>query len=168
MEFQISLFQVFVAFFLPLVSFVATRKSRAGNLTRRLIPGPRKLPLIGNLHQIAVSDLLHRTLRDLANKHGPIMHLQLGQVSTVVVSSPEMAMEIMKTHDLVFAYRPFLVVAMITTYGCTNIAFSPLGNYWRHLRKICTEELLSAARVDSFGSIREEEVLNLVETIKTN
>ncbi|KAL4324301.1 hypothetical protein GQ457_11G012520 [Hibiscus cannabinus] len=164
MEFQISLFQVFVALFLPLVLFVSTRKSRAG----RLIPGPRKLPLIGNLHQVAVSDLLHRTLRDLANKHGPIMHLQLGQVSTVVVSSPEMAMEIMKTHDLVFAYRPFLVAAMITTYECTNIAFSPLGNYWRHLRKICTEELLSAARVDSFRSIREEEVLNLVKMIKSD
>ncbi|MBA0752307.1 hypothetical protein Gogos_001150, partial [Gossypium gossypioides] len=130
--------------------------------------GPRKLPLIGNLHQLAGPGLLHRTLRDLATKHGPIMHLQLGQVSTVVVSSAEMAKEIMKTHDIVFANRPFLVVAMITTYECTDIAFSPYGNYWRHLRKICTEELLSAARVNSFQSIREEEVLNLIETIKSN
>ncbi|KAK8542620.1 hypothetical protein V6N12_015209 [Hibiscus sabdariffa] len=166
MDFQVSLFQVLITFFLVL--FMTIRISKARNSAPKLVPGPWKLPLIGNLHQLAGSDLPHRTLRDLANKHGPIMHLQLGQVPTVVVSSPEIAKEIMKTHDLVFAYRPSLVVSMITTYGCTDIAFSPLGNYWRHLRKICTEELLSAARVDSFGSIREEEVLNLVETIKTN
>ncbi|MBA0816700.1 hypothetical protein Gohar_001333, partial [Gossypium harknessii] len=146
----------------------SVRKSKARNLTQKFIPGPRKLPLIGNLHQLAGPGLLHRTLRDLATKHGPIMHLQLGQVSTVVVSSAEMAKEIMKTHDIVFANRPFLVVSMITTYECTDIAFSPYGNYWRHLRKICTEELLSAARVNSFQSIREEEVLNLIETIKSN
>ncbi|MBA0728333.1 hypothetical protein Golax_001238, partial [Gossypium laxum] len=170
MEFRIPLFQIIISFLLVLfmAAIKSVRKSKARNLTQKLIPGPRKLPLIGNLHQLAGPGLLHRTLRDLATKHGPIMHLQLGQVSTVVVSSAEMAKEIMKTHDIVFANRPFLVVAMITTYECTDIAFSPYGNYWRHLRKICTEELLSAARVNSFQSIREEEVLNLIETIKSN
>ncbi|KAG8492817.1 hypothetical protein CXB51_010137 [Gossypium anomalum] len=120
------------------------------------------------LFLLAASGLPHRTLRDLATKHGDFMHLQLGQVSTVVVSSPEMAKEIMKTHDIVFANRPFLVVAKMTTYECTDIVFAPYGTYWRNLRKICTSELLSAARVASFRSIREEEVLNLVETIKSN
>ncbi|MBA0873950.1 hypothetical protein Goshw_009607, partial [Gossypium schwendimanii] len=170
MEFRIPLFQIIISFLLVLfmAAIKSVRKSKARNLTQKLIPGPRKLPLIGNLHQLAGPGLLHRTLRDLATKHGPIMHLQLGQVSTVVVSSAEMAKEIMKTHDIVFANRPFLVVAMITTYECTDIAFSPYGNYWRHLRKICSEELLSAARVNSFQSIREEEVLNLIETIKSN
>ncbi|XP_012465548.1 cytochrome P450 71D10 [Gossypium raimondii] len=170
MEFRIPLFQIIISFLLVLfmAAIKSVRKSKARNLTQKLIPGPRKLPLIGNFHQLAGPGLLHRTLRDLATKHGPIMHLQLGQVSTVVVSSAEMAKEIMKTHDIVFANRPFLVVSMITTYECTDIAFSPYGNYWRHLRKICTEELLSAARVNSFQSIREEEVLNLIETIKSN
>ncbi|KAG4112025.1 hypothetical protein ERO13_D13G137650v2 [Gossypium hirsutum] len=170
MEFRIPLLQIIISFLLVLfmAAIRSVRKSKARNLTQKFIPGPRKLPLIGNLHQLAGPGLLHRTLRDLATKHGPIMHLQLGQVSTVVVSSAEMAKEIMKTHDIVFANRPFLVVSMITTYECTDIAFSPYGNYWRHLRKICTEELLSAARVNSFQSIREEEVLNLIETIKSN
>ncbi|TYH35057.1 hypothetical protein ES332_D13G167600v1 [Gossypium tomentosum] len=170
MEFRIPLLQIIISFLLVLfmAAIRSVRKSKARNLTQKFIPGQRKLPLIGNLHQLAGPGLLHRTLRDLATKHGPIMHLQLGQVSTVVVSSAEMAKEIMKTHDIVFANRPFLVVSMITTYECTDIAFSPYGNYWRHLRKICTEELLSAARVNSFQSIREEEVLNLIETIKSN
>ncbi|MBA0837960.1 hypothetical protein Goarm_010067, partial [Gossypium armourianum] len=169
MEFQISLFQLLISFlFFLFMVITSVRKSKAKNLTQKSIPGPWKLPLLGNLHQLAASGLPHRTLRDLATKHGDFMHLQLGQVSNVVVSSPEMAKEIMKTHDIVFANRPFLVVAKMTTYECTDIVFAPYGTYWRNLRKICTSELLSAARVASFRSIREEEVLNLVETIKSN
>nr|KJB61440.1 hypothetical protein B456_009G358600 [Gossypium raimondii] len=170
MELQISLFQVLITFFLVLfmAAITSIRKSKARNLTQGLIPGPRKLPLIGNLHQLAGPGLPHHTLRDLATKYGAIMHLQLGQISTVVVSSAEMAKEIMKTHDIVFANRPVLASAKILTYGCTDIAFTPYGNYWRNLRKICTSELLNATRVASFQSIREEEVLNLVETIKPN
>ncbi|XVE50376.1 hypothetical protein DITRI_Ditri01bG0157800 [Diplodiscus trichospermus] len=144
------------------------RKLNAKNLTQKVVPGPWKLPLIGNLHQLAVSGLPHRTLRDLARKHGPIMHLQLGEISTVVVSSPDIAKEIMKTHDIIFAYRPPLVVPRTNTYNYTNIGFAPYGNYWKQLRKICLSELLSAARVRSFQSIREDEVLNLIETIQAN
>ncbi|TYG37770.1 hypothetical protein ES288_D13G168000v1 [Gossypium darwinii] len=143
MEFQISLFQVLVSFLLVLFMVITSlRKSEAKNLTQKLIPGPWKFPLIGNLHQLPVL--------------GDFMCLQLAQVSTVVASSPEMAKEIMKTHDIVFANRPFLVVAMTTTYECTDIVFAPYGTYWRYLRKICTSELL------------KEEVLNLVKTIKSN
>ncbi|PPS20288.1 hypothetical protein GOBAR_AA00272 [Gossypium barbadense] len=170
MELQISLFQLLITFFLVLfvAAITSIRKSKARNLTQGLIPGPRKLPLIENMHQLAGPRLPHRTLRDLATKYGAIMHLQLGQISTVVVSSAEMAKETMKTHDVVFANRPVLASANIITYGCTDIAFSPYGNYWRNLRKICTLELLNTTRVASFQSIREEEVLNLVETIKSN
>ncbi|XVE50826.1 hypothetical protein DITRI_Ditri01bG0194800 [Diplodiscus trichospermus] len=72
----------------------------------------------------------------------------------------------MKTHDIIFAYRPALVVPKITTYNYKDIAFAPYGNYWRQLRKICNKELLSATRVQSFRSIREEEVLNLIKIIQ--
>ncbi|XVE50825.1 hypothetical protein DITRI_Ditri01bG0194700 [Diplodiscus trichospermus] len=155
------LFTFLIIFFMVIKGL---KRSKANNTTRKSIPGPWKLPLIGNLHQIA-SSLPHKILRDLARKHGPLMHLQLGEISTVVVSSPEIAKEIMKTHDTIFAYRPALVVPKITTYNYKDIAFAPYGNYWRLLRKICNKELLSATRVQSFRSIREEEVLNLSKMI---
>ncbi|XVE50824.1 hypothetical protein DITRI_Ditri01bG0194600 [Diplodiscus trichospermus] len=168
MEFHIPLLQVLFTFLLLFMAIKRARQSKTKNLSRIRVPGPWKLPLIGNLHQLAGSGLPHRSLRDMASKHGPIMHLQLGEVSTVVVSSPEIAKEIMNTHDIIFASRPLLIVPKITTYDYTDIVFAPYGSYWRKLRKICMSELLGAGRVRSFQSIREEEVLNLIKTVQAN
>lgn len=68
--------------------------------------------IVSNMHQIMGSSP-HHCLRDLAKIHGPIMHIKLGEVSTVFVSKPEAAKEIMKTHDSVFAYRPHLLTPNI-------------------------------------------------------
>ncbi|XLU21910.1 hypothetical protein S245_057976, partial [Arachis hypogaea] len=129
-----------------------------------LPPGPRKLPIIGNMHNL-VGSMPHECLRNLASKYGPLMHLKLGEVSHIIVTSREMAQEIMKTQDLNFCDRPNLLFARVMIYNRTGIAFAPYGEYWRHVRKICTMELLTAKRVQSFRCIREAEVLELVKTI---
>ncbi|THF96468.1 hypothetical protein TEA_027723 [Camellia sinensis var. sinensis] len=77
-------------------------------------------------------------------------------MSTIVVSSPEIVREVMKTHDIVFVQRPYSFASRILSYDSQNIAFSPYGNYWRQMQKICIMELLSAKRVQSFRAIREE------------
>ena len=93
------------------------------------------------------------------------MHLKLGEVPTIIVSSPDTAKQILKTHDMTFFQRPYVLVHEILSYNRSNIMIAPYGNYWRQMRKICTIELLGAKRVQSFRSIREEEVSNLVKDI---
>ncbi|KAF8031699.1 hypothetical protein BT93_D0807 [Corymbia citriodora subsp. variegata] len=167
MEKQVFAFPIIVSFciFIFILRKLCHKSDVKG--LPKLPPGPRKLPLIGNLHQLLRSPP-HRALRDLAKKYGPLMHLQLGEVPHVVVSSAEMAKEVMKTHDLTFATRPPLLSTEVMSYGSTDIAFAPYGEYWRQLRKICTLELLSAKRVQSFRHIREEEILNLVKWVAYN
>ncbi|CAI0456080.1 unnamed protein product [Linum tenue] len=103
-------------------------------------PGPRKLPLLGNLHNLMGPTLPHRRLMELAVEHGPLIQLQLGETSTVVVSSPELAKEFLQTHDLNFATRPFLPSAAILLYNGRDIVFGPFGDYWRQkLKKLHAE-----------------------------
>ncbi|XP_047951265.1 salviol synthase-like [Salvia hispanica] len=129
------------------------------------IPGPKTLPLIGNLHLMLRAALPHHIFRQLAAKHGPLMHLQLGEIHFVIISSVDLAKQVMRTHDINFAKRSPGLVTEKLTYNNSDIVTAPCGDQWRHLRKICTLELLSARRVQTFRSIREEETLSLCKQI---
>ncbi|KAL0330827.1 UNVERIFIED_CONTAM: Premnaspirodiene oxygenase [Sesamum angustifolium] len=134
---------------------------------KRLPPGPWRLPFIGHLHHI-VGSLPHHSLRDLSKKYGPLMHLKFGEVSTIVVSSPKVAKEVLKTVDPACADRPQSLASQIMWYNYIDIAFSPYGEYWRQMRKICILELLSAKNVRSFDYIRKDEASRLVESIRAS
>ncbi|MQL05714.1 cytochrome P450, partial [Escherichia coli] len=97
-------------------------------------------------------------LAELSHKYGAMMLLQLGQMQTptLVVSSVDVVMEIMKTHDLAFSNRPQFAAPKILFYGCNDVGFGLYGENWRNKRKICILQLLSSKRVQSFCQIREE------------
>ena len=92
---------------------------------QQLPPSPPGLPIIGHLHLIG--DLPHVSLRDLSAKHGRdgLVLLHLGAATTLIVSSPQAAEAIMRTHDHVFASRLVSTVSDDLMYGSSDIAFSP-------------------------------------------
>ncbi|CAH1428504.1 unnamed protein product [Lactuca virosa] len=115
---------------------------------KNLPPSPRRLPLIGNLHQLGYNP--HRTLRAMAQIYGPMMLIRLGTVPVLVASSVDAAREIMKTHDLIFSNRPKLNIPGRLCYGSKDIAFSQYGEYWRQVKSIAVLHLLSNKRVQSY------------------
>ncbi|KAL7153636.1 hypothetical protein ABFS83_04G182300 [Erythranthe nasuta] len=131
---------------------------------KKLPPSPRKLPIIGNLHQVGT--LPHRNLEILSRKHGPVMLLHLGSVPTLVVSSAAGAREIMRTHDTDFADRLQITALKKFFYDCKDVAIAPYGEYWRQMKGIFVQKLLSHKRVQSFRYIREEETTLLVKKIE--
>ncbi|KAJ9565340.1 hypothetical protein OSB04_001306 [Centaurea solstitialis] len=155
-------FAIAVVLFFLFKSLITPSKPK-----KNLLPEPWRIPIIGHMHHL-IGTIPHRGLMELARKHGPLMHLQLGEVSTIVVSSPRWAKEILTTHDITFAYRPETLTGEIIVYHNTDIVFAPYGDYWRQLRKICTLELLNTKKVKSFQSLREEECWSLVNEIKAS
>ncbi|KAH7565830.1 hypothetical protein JRO89_XS08G0023400 [Xanthoceras sorbifolium] len=94
------------------------------------------------------------------------MHLRLGLKPTIVVSSPQAAELFLRTHDLVFASRPPLEASKYISYNQKNMIMAPYGSYWRNIRKMCTLELLSNVKINSFKSMRKEELDLLIEYVK--
>ncbi|MCD7459220.1 hypothetical protein HAX54_040349 [Datura stramonium] len=130
----------------------------------RLPPGPWKLPIIGNMHQLAAGGpLTHRVITKLGKKHGPLMHLQLGEVSTIVISSADTAKQVLKTQDIIFSSRPQRLSMKNFLYDYATVGFAPYGEYWRKMKKTCIVNFLSAKHVQSFRSLREEEFSGLVK-----
>ncbi|CAO2840623.1 unnamed protein product [Amaranthus hypochondriacus] len=127
-------------------------------------PSPPKLPIIGNLHQLG--SLPHRSLRSLSQLYGDLMLLHLGSRPTLVVSSPDMAQLIMKTHDKVFSNRPKSHISSRIFYDGKDVAFSSYGEYWRRIRSVCVLQLLCNKKVQSFRTVREQEASFIVEKIK--
>lgn len=71
----------------------------------------------------------------------------------------------MKVHDANFSNRPMLSAAkMYNSAG--DIVFSN-GAYWRRLRQICVNKLLSSKRVKSLTSVRHEEVHSMLKWLST-
>uniref|UniRef100_A0A3Q7FP46 Cytochrome P450 n=1 Tax=Solanum lycopersicum TaxID=4081 RepID=A0A3Q7FP46_SOLLC len=94
----------------------------SNNNKKNIPPSPTKLPIIGNLHQLG--------------SYPHLMLLHLGSKPVIVVSSAEVARDIMKTHDLVWLNRLKSSIADGLLYGSTDMTFSPYGEYWRKIEAL--------------------------------
>ncbi|XBI22811.1 hypothetical protein VPH35_063784 [Triticum aestivum] len=155
-----------LAFLLAVMVLVSSSKrnrnsGRQGQL--RLPPSPPGLPVVGHLHLLG--SLPHRSLRALAATYGPVMHLRLGRVPTVVACSAAAAEEAMRTRDLDFASRPRLLMVDRFYYGTGGIGFAPYGEHWRQARRVCVTHMLNAHRVASLGGVRAQEAAALVDRV---
>lgn len=138
--------------------FVLIRR-RMNNLP----PGPRGLPLVGNL--LSLDPELHTYFARLAQSYGPIYRLKLGTKTAIIIASPAVAKQVLKDNDSTFANRDPPVASKEAAYGPCDIAWSPYGAEWRMLRKICVREMLSNKTLDSVYSLRRRVVRQAVKNL---
>ncbi|XP_047940099.1 6,7,8-trihydroxycoumarin synthase-like [Salvia hispanica] len=156
---------LFLCIVLPIIFLYLLLHKTTKSIKTKSPPGPPRLPFIGNLHQFLAAGNLPPYLTKLSKKHGPIIHLKLGSIPVVVVSSPKLAEQVLKTQDLSFCSRPKFLGQQKLSYGSMDIAFAPYGHYWREMRKITSVHLLSLKKIHTFRSIRDEEVSRMIAKI---
>ncbi|GJN36610.1 hypothetical protein PR202_gb25486 [Eleusine coracana subsp. coracana] len=115
MELTTGTFVLLCLVSLPILVTLLRPKTTPSSKKRRP-PGPWNLSLVGGLLHLLKSHP-HIAFRDLANKYGPVMFLRIGQIDTVVISSPGMAQQVLQEKDLTFALRPSIPNLEIFCYG---------------------------------------------------
>ncbi|GLJ19391.1 hypothetical protein SUGI_0349390 [Cryptomeria japonica] len=146
-----------------LIFIIFLKKKSKRSLSLPLPPGPPGWPFIGNLPQLG--DKPHQSLFLLAQKYGPLMTIKMGRQTSLVVSSPSMAREVLKNNDQSFSSRKTNIAARTFAYQGTTLVWSPYGPQWRLLRKICTTEIFSAKRLDALQHLRRDEVFTAIDYI---
>ncbi|KAJ1377810.1 Cytochrome P450 [Sesbania bispinosa] len=121
----------------------------------RLPPSPRALPVLGHLYLL--SKLPHQAFHKISSSYGPLVYLLFGSKSCVLVSSPEMAKQCLKTHETCFLNRPKRTNVDYITYGSADFVLAPYGPYWRFMKKLCMTELLGGRILHQHLPIRAEE-----------
>ncbi|PWA66566.1 tyrosine N-monooxygenase [Artemisia annua] len=93
----------------------------------------------------------------------PILCMRIGpSTHIVVVTSPDIACEFLKKQDAIFASRPEVLSAYITSEGYCSTVMSPLGNQWKKMRKIVNQNVLSMPIHKWLQPKRDEEANHLL------
>ncbi|KAM3388521.1 hypothetical protein ACQJBY_010966 [Aegilops geniculata] len=137
-----------------LILYRAISSRRYGHRPLPLPPGPRLLPFVGNIFY--TRDMTHRGLARLSARYGGLLHLRVGRLSTVVVSTPEMASLVLQVNDRAFANRPASAPIAYLTYGRADMVFAQYGPFWREMRKLCVHKLFSHRRAASWAAVHDE------------
>ncbi|XP_074075241.1 cytochrome P450 2S1-like [Macrotis lagotis] len=149
---------------LTLLLLLLLARLRGPGRPPRLPPGPRPLPLLGNLGQLWPG-ALYAGLLQLGAKYGPVFTVHLGSRPVVVLSGYEAVKEALVDQGEAFAGRG-KVASLEKTFNQHGIFFAN-GEQWKHLRKFTTLSLRNLGMGKKEGEEHiQEEASHLVEALK--
>lgn len=137
------------------------RPSKPANLP----PGLPPSRIIANALRLHRSP--HQTLSQLSKIYGPLMHLKLGTVTTIVVSSPELAKQVLQKHDHLLSGRFTQVVSEVDRHNELSVVMLPAASTrWRVLRRICKEQMFSVQRLEESQGLRRGKLKRLRDYVQ--
>ncbi|XP_070556062.1 cytochrome P450 1A1-like isoform X2 [Ptychodera flava] len=123
----INVFIVLVAF--VLITSIWSMRRPAG-----LPPGPRGLPFIGSIGDLAKSPV--HTICDFAKTYGDIFTLKIGMQCIVVLNKIDLVREALLEKQDEFAGRPWIYTMDLLSEGGQNIINCDFTKKWKVLRKV--------------------------------
>jgi trans-cinnamate 4-monooxygenase len=138
---------------------VLRRWCRHGNLGADLVRGMVVLVQVGD-------DLNHRNLAEMSEKYGDVFMLKMGQRNLVVVSSPDIAKDVLHTQGVEFGSRTRNVVFDIFTGKGQDMVFTVYGEHWRRMRRIMTVPFFTNKVVQQSRGAWEDEAQRVIDDLR--
>jgi cytochrome P450 len=102
------------------------------------LPGPRRLPLVGNLFQLKVTQL-HTILEHWADTYGPLYTFRLGRQPAVAIAAPDLIHAVLRHRP--DTYRRLGAITRVLEDIGGNGVFAAEGTSWRRQRRVVVQAL---------------------------
>ncbi|XP_070789211.1 cytochrome P450 2K6-like isoform X3 [Pituophis catenifer annectens] len=124
--------------FIFAIMFLLKKNSSRNNSSHNLPPGPRTIPILGNLHMMDLKRP-YGTLIEWSKEYGPFFRIKLGLQEMVVLTGYETVKEALVNQAEAFAERPFVPILEEATKGF-GLTFAH-GEHWKVIRRFTLSTL---------------------------
>ncbi|CAK8542256.1 unnamed protein product [Lathyrus sativus] len=156
-------FLIFITFMCATILIFILRKLNQTESSTKLPPGPQPLPIIGNILKLGKNP--HKSLTKLSKIYGPIMTLKLGTITTIVISSPQVAKQVLQENSQIFSNRTIPHAGYTHDHDKFSLVWLPTLDLWRKLRKICATKIFSTKMLDSTEVLRQQKLQQLLNYV---
>ncbi|KAF8815498.1 putative monooxygenase [Phlegmacium glaucopus] len=139
----------------------STRKTKT-----KLPPGPRRLPGIGNAHQMPTKTAWS-VFAKWGEAYGDIMHVDIFGKSFVIVNSSKIAKDLLEKRSAIYSDRPHLVMAGELIHYDKLFAMLPYGEEWRKQRRLFNQDLTQGT-IPRYDQLKEQQVAILIRNLLDN
>lgn len=115
------------------------------------LPGPRGVPVLGNLPQYTRGRESHRVLERWCDQYGPTYRIRLGPTRAVVTADPRITTDVLRDRPTDFRRATVMTRAIDEIVGAG--VFSAESDQWRRLRTIATRSLSAAYLREYFTTV---------------
>ncbi|KIM45541.1 hypothetical protein M413DRAFT_442214 [Hebeloma cylindrosporum] len=146
-----------------LVAIIAMRMIAARLRRPKYLPGPPRLPFVGNLFQMPESEAWV-TYRKWAETYGDATYLEILGSPLVILNTYDACVEILEKRSDIYSDRPVGIMANILMGWSQAVVMAPYNDRWRRFRRICAQSMRKDA-VKHFHPIQEREVGRYLGTL---
>ncbi|KAM4042257.1 cytochrome P450 2C29-like isoform 2-T2 [Anomaloglossus baeobatrachus] len=113
-------------------------KNRKQTNNKNFPPGPKPLPIIGNVLMMDIGRP-HKTFMQLAKQYGPVFSIQIGMTKTIILCGYDTIKDALVNHADYFSERPYTPMFSETLKGY-GVVFSN-GENWKVMRRFTLSTL---------------------------
>nr|BED42962.1 cytochrome P450 monooxygenase [Trametes versicolor] len=114
-----------------------------------LPPGPRGLPLLGNLFDIPRQSAW-KTFAAWSREYGDVVHLRVLGRPIILLNSAEATTDLLENRFGIYSDRPDFPLMNLVGHDKWNFGFMPYGKQWRALRRLFSSKYASPAALQIF------------------